>query len=157
MVHEITTILEWTAPEFVYKEKKPDWYWALALIILAGIVIAIIDKNFLLGVLILLAGGLFFYFGQKKPITIFVEVSDQGVKINEDFYSYKNIDSFWITKDGDAWKLLLHIHRTTSPLVALPLADGLDPRDVRELFMNFLPESEKAEPLVNRLSDALGF
>lgn len=158
MVHKITKILSWTTPEYVFKEKKPDWYWALALGIIGFMVIAIVSSNFLLGVLILLAGGLLFYLAQKKPHDITVDVSDQGISINEDYFPYKKIDSFWIDEDGeDGWKVLLHIHRPFNPLVVIPLPEDLDPRDVRELFLAFMEEAEKAEPLVNRLSDKLGF
>lgn len=157
MVHKITTILSWSVPEFVFKEKKPDWYWALAIGVIGFMVIAIINSNFLLGILVLLAGGLFFYLAQKKPHQLEVEVSDQGISVNDEYFSYKKIDSFWIDENEDGWKVLLHVHRGFNPLIVIPLPDDLDPREVRELFLAFMEESEKAEPLVNRLSDKLGF
>ncbi|MCD8508422.1 MAG: hypothetical protein LRY44_00580 [Candidatus Pacebacteria bacterium] len=157
MVHKMTTIISWESPEFVYHPKKPDWYWALALIILAGIIIALVDKNFLLGILVVLSGGLFFYFAQKKPHMMVVAISDQGISCNQEFFAYKDIDSFWIHEDDDEWKLLIHIHRIMSPLLSLPIPPDVSPLEMRELLLTFIPESEKTEPLAHRVSDTLGF
>lgn len=157
MVHNITTFLSWEAPEFTYRKKKADWYWALGLIIVAGIILAIIDKNFLLGVLVILAGGLVFFFSQKKPDTISVELSNQGIKMNESFYTYEKIDSFWITGNDEGWQLMIHIHRIASPLVTLPIPDDINPVALREALLDYLPEQEKIEPWSHRMSDYIGF
>lgn len=158
MTHEETTIVEWNTPEFTYTEKKTDWYWALGVIVLVGFILAIVSKNFLLGLLVALAGGLLFFFARKKPTNVFVEVSELGVKIDSSLYPYNNIESFWLgTNTHDEPILFLHVKRTFLPLVIVPIHPGLNLEDLRGVFLEFLPEVEHSEPLAHQVSDRLGF
>jgi hypothetical protein len=158
MAHDDTIIVEWTTPEFTYRKKHVDWYWGLGIIVVVVVVISIVTKNFLLGVLVLLAGGLLFFFSKKQPSMTALQMSDQGIKINESLYPYDNIESFWIGANMYGEPILfLHIKRPISPLVIVPIHPELDRQDLRNVLLEYLPEVEHAEPFGHRLSDRIGF
>lgn len=158
MAHDDTIIVEWTTPEFTYKPKHVDWYWGLGIIVLVIFVVSIVTRNFLLGILVLLAGGLLFFFSKKQPDFITCEISDQGIKINNSLYPYNNIVSFWIGANIYGEPILfLHIKRPISPVVILPVHPELNLPDLRDVLLQYLAEVEHEEPFGHKLSDRIGF
>ena len=66
-MEEDNILLQWDAYEFKQKEKRPDWFWALGIIAIAGSTVSFIYGNFLFGVFIILATVALFFFGTAKP------------------------------------------------------------------------------------------
>ena len=62
--HEI--FFNWSAPEFVYRAKKVDWYWWIASIMIALCLVAIfLVHKYILVLFILVGGGLIMMRAQR--------------------------------------------------------------------------------------------
>jgi hypothetical protein len=88
--------LSWTAPEYMHTEKSADWYWIVGIISATLAVIAIIFGNALFGVLILVSAFTLSMYASRPPHTLNITVSDKGVQVDNIFYPYNTLESFWI-------------------------------------------------------------
>src|SRR3990167_6387097 len=88
--------LEWSALEYEDKERSPDWFWALGIIIVTSSLASIIYSNYFFAALLVLSGILLGFFAKKKPDTVLYELNEKGLKIRTRFYPYENIKSFWV-------------------------------------------------------------
>ena len=78
--------LEWSALEYEDKERSPDWFWALGIIIVTSSLASIIYSNYFFAALLVLSGILLGFFAKKKPDTVLYELNEKGLKIRTRFY-----------------------------------------------------------------------
>ncbi|MFA6397619.1 MAG: hypothetical protein WDK96_02100 [Candidatus Paceibacterota bacterium] len=152
-------IFEWNSYEFIHKEKKVDWYWALGIIAISGTIISIIYKNYIFAIFIVLASTALAFFGSKPPEIITIKIDRKGIKIQDLLYSYKNIKSFWVNKSED--KLILDSSRAFMPIMVIPTKDingvEIEEDELRDFLLQFLKEEETKEPMSQKFMDYLGF
>jgi hypothetical protein len=140
--------LEWSALEYENKKKSPDWFWTIGIIIIALFVSSILLKNFLFGVLVLLAGFSLALYGVKKPSIVFFGIGPKGIKIANNIFNYENLKSFWVNYDPPRVKeLIIESKKTFMPHITIPLDDA-DPVKVREYLLKFLKEEKIEESLI---------
>ena len=158
MIHNQTKKMEWEAPEHSIVERRPDWFWGIGILTVAGIVIAILTKNYLLAFIILISGVLLVLFSLEKPKTLRVEVSEQGIKVNRDLYPFRNLKSFWLYESAAGRAMLmLNADRSIRPIFSLPLAQTVDPVILRNELLKFIPEVEYQESLTDKIAEKIGF
>ena len=145
--------ITWTVLEYEHREKTPDWFWALAIVAIAGSIAAIIHKNYLLAIFIILATFLMAVISLRKPQEIEVELNTKGVCVDSAFYPYKNLKSFFVHEK----KLLLHSNRPIMPIITLHLRDNFLEERVNIFLEKYLKEEEMEEPFSHRLMELLGF
>lgn len=158
MVHNLTKAYEWTFREYAHEEKSGRWLVAFLVVILAGALIAVLLGNNLLAGIVIIGGMLLFYLSRREPSEVTLEISERGIKQNEELYPYKKIEAFWIT-DSEPTKqthLLLLTDRNVFPLLSIPLPEGIDLINLRQFLQNFIDEQELKEPWVYDLVDHLG-
>lgn len=158
MVHKNTKLIEWTIQEYEQREKSTDWYWGVGIIGVAGVVLSAVFGNFLLAVLIFISGLLLIVFSGKQPEMVAVEISEQGIGVQNKLFLYHNIKSFWILDYGDnISKLVLNIDRMVNPIVSLPIHPEIPLEELRDVLLEFVTEEEMDEPVGDKISDAIGF
>lgn len=148
--------LTWTAPEYEHREKTPDWFWALGVIAIAGSIAAIIYKNYLFAIFILIATFLLGYFALRKPEEVEFEINEDGVRIEDEIYPYERIKAFWVDRLHPKPKLLLESDRHFMPIITIPL-DNVSEKDVIEALSDHVKKREIQEPLSHKIMDLLGF
>jgi hypothetical protein len=164
--------LQWVALEYEEKERTPDWYWALGVIIIAGAIASIIFDNYFFAVLLLVSGGLMTLFTIKKPEMVPYEINKKGIKIKNRIYLFEKIKSFWVQKNPSEEERELHgnlpdeelfptlfikTERAFMPIISIPIreeyADNIRNimlnHDVKEEFMKDYP--------ADKVMDFLGF
>ena len=62
--------IEWMSPEYIQKNHSVDWYWALVLITLLSVIIAMAKGNYIFGIFLFLSGASLFVFSLKKPYNL---------------------------------------------------------------------------------------
>lgn len=104
----------------------------------------------LLGVVILLNVG-------RKPKATDFEVSPIGVRAYDKLYSYREIKSFWVEYDLalGIQELSLQLRRWYAPYLKIPI-EGQNPVQLRSALLEFIPEVEHQDTLVEILSRKLG-
>ena len=154
--------LEWSALEYEEKNRDPDWFWALGIIIVTSSVAAIIYNNYFFAVLIILSGSLLGYFAKKAPDVVEYELNTKGVRIRSRLYPYENIKSFWVQvahPDDVQTKDLLFIktERLFMPILTIPIDISIADEVRSTLLDRNIPEEEMREHASEKIMDRLGF
>lgn len=161
--------LIWSALEYEEKERSPDWFWALGIIIVTSSIAAIIFENYFFAVLLLLSGILMGFFAIKKPDTITYELNEKGLIIRNRLYPYQNIKSFWVQvyvcskinprHDGAILKPILFIHseRAFMPILSIPIDETMA-EDIHLIMLaQDIAEVEMKEHPSEKIMEFLGF
>lgn len=152
------TVYSWEAFEYIDRELKTDWFWALGIIALAGSITAFIYNNFLFGVFIILASFAVVFFGTVKPKRVTYELTTNGVVYEEVFYPYETLHAFWINDtDKSDKKLLLKSERIFVPILTLPFELDEDGENIFEVLNEVIPEEPLQEPWGHLIMERLGF
>lgn len=149
--------LAWTCLEYDYRPKTPDWFWFVASGALLVVIIAILMRNFLFAVLVIIAAFVVAVLGTKKPQKINFAISARGVEIEKQIYPYKELESFWINYNPPEKKeLAIKSKKKFVGLIKIPL-DNTDPNLVRKKLARVLKEEELEESLIETIADRLRF
>jgi len=147
---EIGNILHsWVIPEYEVHERGTLWYIIASLIIAFLIFYAIITKNFTFAPIILLFALLVLLHHRGEPIYLPFAITDKGILINEQFYLYEKIESFWIVSDPPVTH---HIYFQFKSAIRPPLGVSLaeeDHEELRQTLGQFIFEDKEKneEPL----------
>jgi hypothetical protein len=156
-MHHETKKYEWDAVEFEHMEKPVDWYWGLGIVTLTGCILAILSGNYLLVVLLVLGGFMLGYYGNDKPHDAHVELSERGVRINNDFYRYETMRSFWIYLDHKKRERIIFVTgRPIMPERIITLPDTLSPNELRNFLLEYIEEKETKPSAIDILSESFG-
>lgn len=149
--------IEWTAPEFTKYKKEKSWFISLGIIILALIVIAIILKNFLLVIGLILAAFVIYIYAQKEPRKIQFSISGKGIRADQNIYKFEDLKSFWIFYNPPEIKeLSLRSKKMLMPYIRIPLEDQ-NPVEMRKLLLKFLPERRHKESIIDTWARRIRF
>ncbi|MEN9524349.1 MAG: hypothetical protein RL536_418 [Candidatus Parcubacteria bacterium] len=151
-----TPLISWSAPEHLYVEKKPDWYWAVGIITLALAAVAFIFGNIISGIFVLVAAVALVLHASHPPRIISYEINDRGIMANEVLYPFLSLDSFWVPHDEMPPKILIKSRKLFMPLIVIYI-DEVDPEKVREIMLTYIAETEHREPLLKHILERLGF
>ena len=149
--------ITWEAPEHHHVEKGNDWYFALAIIVVSFVVVAILFNNVLFALLLGLSGGALAVSASKRPSIIPYGVSVRGVKIDDEMYPYGTLDSYYIDEDDPRGpQLLIKSERKLMPLLILPIPTAYVD-DIEDILKERLEEEHLEEPLFVKILELFGF
>jgi hypothetical protein len=149
--------VSWEAPQHHHVEKGNDWFFALAIIDIALIIVAILIDNVLFALLIGIAGGVLAMSAAKRPAIVPYAVTVRGVRVEDELHPYTNLVSFYIDEeDPRGPQLLVKTNRRTIPLLVLPIPpEHVD--DIESILKEKLPEEMIHEPLALKILELFGF
>ena len=151
------SVISWKAPEYADIPKTKDWFWAVGILTICFFVAALIMRNLLFGIFVLLAGFTIILYAHRKPRIISFEINARGIKIQNRLYPYENLKSFWLHYDPPHKKeLSIESEKLFMPYIIIPLGD-IDPNVVRDFLLKFLKEKEHKESLVDSIAQYLRF
>lgn len=148
--------ISWQIHAYQHHDRGALWY-VLAGIIGGGLlVVSFMTNNFLLAVLVLMAGIVLLIQGSGHPDDVVVELGPTGIYRGEDFYPYRSIQKFWIIYDPPVKSLYLNVSKSMFSPIHFPI-DGQDPNELRAVLKKFVSEdlSKDAEPLFDSISRIL--
>lgn len=154
---QILTALSWKAPEYENVSRSSDWFWSLWIISVAFSITAVIFKNVLLGILLLLVAFSITLFGHRKPRIIKFKIDQRGIYSEDTFYPYSTLESFWIDDViGPRSKLILKSKKKLLSYIVIPIEDKTQD-EARYIISAFLREEEHQESLFIKIIERLGF
>ncbi len=157
MIHDQTKQFIWDGVEHEHLEKSVDWYWGLGIVIVTGIIIAIVSKNYLLAVLLFMGGLMLGFYANDKPAPVHVEISERGIKLNRDLYIYESIVSFWMYKDHkDREQLVIVTGRKVLPQRIISLPSEISHLEIRNYLLDFVEEKESKPTLIDTIAESFG-
>jgi hypothetical protein len=150
--------ITWEAAEYEYRERTPDWFWALGIIAVSGAITAILLQDFLFAIVILLAAFAISLLAVRTPTIHRFEINERGVKIGSRLYPYITLESFWIEDRHEHLppKLLITSKKPLVPHISIPLAQT-DPRAVRNFLLRHMQEEEQHESVAHHILEWFGF
>jgi hypothetical protein len=156
-------LFSWQALEYIHYEKSSLWYLTILVsaVLAIGITIyfAIHSRNWgnwiLIPVIIMLVVVLFQY-SKRKPNVRNYSLSENGIKIDNKVYLFKQLKSFWFIESSEETSLNFQPLKRLSLIITIPLADvKID--DLRLILGQYLPEEKREEDLIDRVSKKLKF
>ncbi len=151
------SVFSWQAPEYEYFQKHPKWYWVMGGILFAIIIYALITNAILMAITFILIGMLGYVYAEREPRIIQVEINPDGIRVDNYFYDYDDIRSFWFFYEVEEnFKILsLHSKKTFLPHIHIPIGDA-NPIKIRETLLNYLPEIKQELTILDRLERIIG-
>lgn len=146
-------LVTWKFPEIPKYRYTRAWYVWMCIFGGGLLVFAILSSNPLFAFIIVIAWALFFYRSRQKPALLVVTVTEDGVGVGKDFYSYDDLRHFWIIYKPPAKTLYLSFKSSIRPILSIALEDA-DPVAIRKQLKRFMAEDLDKEE--ESSSDAFG-
>jgi hypothetical protein len=149
-------LISWNAPEHIHFEKTNDWYWGVGIVTLTLTVIAFLFGSIITGLLILIGSTALVIHASKPARTIYYEINDRGLMIDDVLYPFLSLESFWVTHDQVFPKLLIKSRRPLMPLIAIHI-DEINPEEIRNVLLRYIAETEHREHFLKQTLESFGF
>ncbi len=146
-------IFAWDGTEYEFAEKSTDWYWALGIIAIAGIVASVLFGNILLALVILAASVAVALQAMKRSRNHHFMITEQGLQIDDRVYPYDTMLHFSVLEYLDPKlppALSIKTRSLLSPHLLIPLS-GVDPEAVYAYLSNHLDEGNHEVSVIDRL------
>jgi hypothetical protein len=154
-----SVLLTWEGKEYDHNPKSADWYWALGIISVAGVIAAVLFANYLLAVLILIAATALAIHAAKEPPLHRFELTEDGIRIGEEFHPFERMTSFSMLEDIEGeWPPMVSIKTESwlAPHLIIPLAD-IDADLLYAYFLQHVVEEEHQHSFSDLVAAWLGF
>lgn len=156
-MEEITIpTLEWFLPEYIHKDRTPDWFWSIGLIALVAAAIAIWFHNYVFAIFILLSGASLILFTLRRPHTVTFRITTAGITMGKDTYTWKEIKGFHIKAGDPYYKLLLMTSKKFLPIYTVPFPQELS-KQIRDSLTVVTANIELEESQSVVFMEKLGF
>jgi hypothetical protein len=142
--HLVQTLLSWRAPSRPHRKKDRSFYTTVAILIILIAMIALLAGERMLVAVLFALMFLVYVLNFIEPQEIEFKLSTQGVTIDEHFYHWQELDSFWFEKkDG---YIVLHIltQLRFPSMLMLVLGPNTTEEEVKRTTARFLPFHEIA-------------
>lgn len=151
------TPIQWSAPEYHYRKKNPDWFWAVSIIAVTAAIISLLYNNVLFALFILLGAFTLMMYAAKQPRIILFSLDGRGIHINDEEHPFLSLKSFWIHRYETGDILIVESGKILAPYIRIPIGSDIPTEHIREILLGSLPEKEHREPLSETIMEFLGF
>ena len=133
-------LISWKFPEHTTPNRSKKWYIWTTLFFLAMLLYAVLTANFLFGLIIIMLVIIMFILHNKEPLEIEYKITQNGIEINNEKYSFKDLENFWVVYEPPHVKnLYFKFKASFKPTLIIPLLDK-NPIKVREILKEYLLE-----------------
>ncbi len=146
-------LLKWHFPSFQRHERGLTWYVVAGAVAIALFVYAIVTKNFLFAVIIILIAIIVIAKDFVNPHQVQFVVDEDGVTIGDRTYRFREFATFWLAFEPPQVKMLyLEFKSGVRPSYPIPLLNE-NPLRVRSILQKYVREDleREAEDLTDRL------
>jgi len=146
------TLLSWEAEEFSQVERSWVWYLVGAIIALGLVVLAVLFRQWLLAIIVVLLALVLFQIVRAKPGKIEVKLTENGILAKGKFYPYQNFKSFGIVEGQN--RIEIDATKAFGRSLTLPFYET-DEAKIVSLLEEHLENVAKKETWVDKFSHAL--
>ena len=148
--------ISWQAPSKHHAVNKRYLMIVISVLLLGAVGVYIFKQDIIMAIFLILASIVIMLYSTKKPELKNIVIDISGVRIGEDGFIYKELQSFWIDYNpGFDKELSLESKRWYLPYVTISL-ENQNPIEVRSWLMNFLPEKEHEKSVIDILFKKIG-
>lgn len=150
--------VRWQAPEYLHTEKRIDWFWAIAIIGLAGAVLAFFSHNFFFGAFLLISTILIMILRGRGAEIINYEINKDGIKFGPTFYEWGKAKGYWLEDEGEINTLYIQLEKSITPILVMHYTDDSLTEELDVIFQsNKIEETYLHEPVSHQIFERLGF
>ena len=153
----MNALYTWTTFDHEQKERPADWYWAVGIIIVALIAVAIIWGDIIFAVLIALGGGTLLLYTQRPPHEITCTIDRDGMHIEKQMFPWDTLIRYDIHSQDGEHTLLLETKKIAHRTIILPLPESAPLLEIRRELGEHIPEETVEFTFADILMDRLGF
>lgn len=149
--------ISWQAPSFYHNPSGKVLYPLLVLLFASGVFVLISRENILMGIFLILSSIILLAYSNKKPEICSVEINQRGVGVDNRFYPYREIKSFWIHYEvGGIKELSLESKKWHMPYIKIIIDERQNPLAIRSSLIQFVPEKEHERSIIEIFSRLIG-
>lgn len=150
------SVFWWSAEEERNQQQRGLlWYLSITVLAIALIIFAIIQKNYLFLIFIILAVTVYYLMGRQNPKKHIFRINNQGVTINEKTFPYEDVKGFGFFEKLDKEYLIFETSSFAQKYVLAPIKK--DREKILEFLRKHLPEKQYEENFLDTLEDFLKF
>lgn len=151
------TLIQWSAPEYHYQKKNPDWFWAVGIIATTISIISLLYNNVLFALFVLLSAFTLMMYAAKQPKIVSFSLNEHSIHIDDAEHSFLSLKSFWIHRYETGDILIIESGKILAPYMRIPIDRDIPTEHIREILLESLPEKEHRESLSETIMEFLGF
>ncbi len=146
----------WEVPSFEKRERGRSWYVIMILAAIFLVAYAVYTANFLFAFLILLMSILLLFANRQEPVSMLIQLGNNGLVISGKLYLYQDLETFSIIYQPPMLKILyIDTRSILTPRLRI-LLDEQNPLEVRQHLKQYLREDmdlrgEYVSDIVGRL------
>ena len=147
-------IMSWSFPEYPREKREKRLLIILGVIFGAILLYAILTKNFLFVIILVLFAFIVFIRELQEPMEISIGFTERGIILGESFTPYTQLRRFWILYDPPHLKTLyLSSKNKWKSNISIAMTDQ-DPVAIRNFLLKFIDEdlTQDEEPFSEILS-----
>ncbi len=153
----------WEEYSHLYVPKDKDWKWSVAIISITIALISFMFSNITFGFLIIISTIVLMLNSFHEPGLVRFEINTKGIRVNQEFWSFTDIKSFWIEDNREH-----HIHSrilfshdglfNSLLILYLPIEiTNNQMHDIHQELVKILPEQRLRESFFQTTLEYLGF
>lgn len=138
-------IVAWDIPEFDRHDRSRGWFVTAGIIGVAVLAYALVTRNFLFAIIVLLAAIILYQQSTVAPKDIGFAITEGGLGVGPDFFAFKDVKNFWIHYEPPRGKTIFFTFKSSlRPGLSVPLRDE-NPVTVRQTLLRYIPEDQVRE------------
>lgn len=135
----------WTFPRFVKHERSRWWYLIAGLVVIGLLTYALISRNFLFSLIIIIGTGIFLILERREVDEASIAITEDGIVLDDTLWTYENLRNFWVIYEPPTVKTLyLQPRNMLKGRMSIPLQDQ-NPVIIRRVLLTYLPEDLERE------------
>lgn len=153
---KISPQISWEAPLAYPRENKKYLVLLITGLSLGGAGMLFYGKDILTGIFLLLSALVLILHSNQKSDNARITINRSGIAINNIIHRYKDLESFWINyQPGSVKELSLESKKWYVPYIRISI-ENKNPLTMRSFLINFLPEKEHDNSLVDLIARRIG-
>ena len=127
------------------KNRSPVWYMVALSIAIGFVIWGFFTKQYGMSIVIMIITGLFFFIENNSDNEVRIDITELGVKVQEQFYDYARISAYSIVYHGDqAIYLRLYLKKRGITTANLRI-DNEIANHIQSFLPHYVEENEKQE------------
>lgn len=148
----------WRAPEFIKVKRNKIWFFNLWAVVLALAFIFLAMANYFAVAVSLVAGFAILVTVIKDPKIVEITLTQNGLKINNEEFKFKEIKKFFLKTSEEALDELIFITNKINPSkLNIILDPQINKNELIEFLSKFIPQEEYQESLSDLLAKVFKF
>jgi len=148
------SIFWWTMAEAAKAKHGLLWYLIIGLALIATVIFAISQKNWLFLIFIVLVTAIYYLLSTREPAKKMYRISADGLMIENKLFGFEELIGFSFQQKNEQNYIVFETNHVSQKYLSIPLKK--DEKKITEFLSKYLPEKEYNEPFSETLRNFLG-